>query len=525
MSTVDASPSNNGHGSDTWSPVLDSFQRRPPKPRLLPGDVRPPADQHDHGDDRHRARRADRADRGGPGPQRRRVRQRQPRFLHGALRHRGRPGRDARVARPPRRLSRAPVVSIASIRGRARGAGSEFVLACDLRFASREKAVLGQFEVGTGVVPSGGPTARLPRLVGRGRALEILLVADDLDGPRAEQYGYVNRAIADDQLDVEVEAIATAARALRPRRDRAHEGAGRPGHAARLTAQAGTGSESELGSAFASSRREWIPSLANTLRRCHSTVRGLRNSRAPISGLDSPSRANWAICRSCAVSSSRVSTVRLRTFSPVACSSRPGAFGERLHPDRRELLIRGAELRAGVDAAILASQPLAVEQVRACELRAQSGAAQPLDSLSIQALGGLALAHQRAGTGPDAERPVGLRNGGRGSNALVRRARELGVAASRGGLEQLDRGPHGDEQLRRVVARVPGGGRRLLVAAKAIDKHRACPACVLDRRSLPPGRALLDGRCRSARRPLPPGPGGLQAQGRRRARPGCRWRR
>ncbi len=107
------------------------------------------------------------------------------------------------------RLSRAPVVSIAAIRGRARGAGSEFVLACDLRFASRENALLGQFEVGTGVVPGGGPTARLPRLVGRGRALEILLVADDLDAPRAEQYGYVNRAIADEQLDDEVDEIAS----------------------------------------------------------------------------------------------------------------------------------------------------------------------------------------------------------------------------------------------------------------------------------------------------------------------------
>jgi enoyl-CoA hydratase/carnithine racemase len=106
------------------------------------------------------------------------------------------------------RLSRAPVLSIASIRGRARGAGSEFVLACDLRFASRENAVLGQFEVGTGVVPGGGPMARLSRLVGRGRALEILLVADDLDGPRAERYGYVNRLIADDRLDDEVDAIA-----------------------------------------------------------------------------------------------------------------------------------------------------------------------------------------------------------------------------------------------------------------------------------------------------------------------------
>jgi enoyl-CoA hydratase/carnithine racemase len=107
------------------------------------------------------------------------------------------------------RLSRAPVVSISSIRGRARAAGSEFILATDLRFASRENALLGQFEVGAGFVPGGGPMARLSRLVGRGRALEILLVADDLDATRAELYGYVNRAIADAELDAEVERIAS----------------------------------------------------------------------------------------------------------------------------------------------------------------------------------------------------------------------------------------------------------------------------------------------------------------------------
>ncbi len=66
------------------------------------------------------------------------------------------------------RLSRAPVVSIASIRGRATGVGSELALACDMRFASREKAVLSQFEIGAGFVPGGGPMARLPRLMGRG---------------------------------------------------------------------------------------------------------------------------------------------------------------------------------------------------------------------------------------------------------------------------------------------------------------------------------------------------------------------
>ena len=107
------------------------------------------------------------------------------------------------------RLSRAPMVSIAAIRGRARGAGSELVLACDMRFASRENTLLGQFEVGVGFIPGGGPMARLSRLAGRGRALEVLLVADDLDGPRAELYGYVNRAIADDALDDEIEAVAS----------------------------------------------------------------------------------------------------------------------------------------------------------------------------------------------------------------------------------------------------------------------------------------------------------------------------
>jgi len=90
------------------------------------------------------------------------------------------------------RLSRAPVASIASIRGRATGVGSELALACDMRFASREKAILSQWEVGAGLVPGGGPMARLPRLMGRGRALEVLLGADAIPGDLAELYGYVN---------------------------------------------------------------------------------------------------------------------------------------------------------------------------------------------------------------------------------------------------------------------------------------------------------------------------------------------
>ena len=107
------------------------------------------------------------------------------------------------------RLSRAPVVSIASIRGRATGVGSELALACDMRFASREKAILSQWEVGAGVVPGGGPMARLPRLMGRGRALEVLMGADDITGDLAERYGYVNRSFADSDLDAFVESLAT----------------------------------------------------------------------------------------------------------------------------------------------------------------------------------------------------------------------------------------------------------------------------------------------------------------------------
>jgi enoyl-CoA hydratase/carnithine racemase len=107
------------------------------------------------------------------------------------------------------RLSRAPVVSIASIRGRATGVGSELALACDMRFASREKAILSHFEVGAGIVPGGGPMARLPRLMGRGRALEVFLGADDIPGDLAERYGYVNRTFPDAELDAFVESFAT----------------------------------------------------------------------------------------------------------------------------------------------------------------------------------------------------------------------------------------------------------------------------------------------------------------------------
>jgi enoyl-CoA hydratase/carnithine racemase len=106
------------------------------------------------------------------------------------------------------RISRSPVVSIAKIRGCVRGACSEFVLACDMRFASRENTRLGQPEVGVGLHPGGGGTERLPHLVGRGRALEIVLGANDFDGDTAERYGYVNRALPDAELDGFVDVLA-----------------------------------------------------------------------------------------------------------------------------------------------------------------------------------------------------------------------------------------------------------------------------------------------------------------------------
>ena len=106
------------------------------------------------------------------------------------------------------RLTRAPFVSIATIRGRATGNGSEIALACDMRFASRERAILSQWEVGVGLVAGGGPMARLPRLMGRGRALEVLLSSQDIRGDLAEAYGYVNRSLPDAELDAFVDALA-----------------------------------------------------------------------------------------------------------------------------------------------------------------------------------------------------------------------------------------------------------------------------------------------------------------------------
>ncbi|MBN3754818.1 enoyl-CoA hydratase/isomerase family protein [Paraburkholderia sp. Tr-20389] len=105
------------------------------------------------------------------------------------------------------RLASTAVVSIAKIRGRTRGIGNEFVLGCDMRFASLQNAIFGNPEVGVGLVPAGGALEWLPRVVGRSRALEIALSADDFDAAVAERYGWVNRTLDDADLDSFVDTL------------------------------------------------------------------------------------------------------------------------------------------------------------------------------------------------------------------------------------------------------------------------------------------------------------------------------
>jgi enoyl-CoA hydratase/carnithine racemase len=106
------------------------------------------------------------------------------------------------------RFSELPVVTIAKLRGRARGAGSELALACDMRFAARENAILGQIEVGAGATPGAGGVQHLARLLGRGRAMEAILGADDFSAEQAERYGWINRALPDAELDAFVARLA-----------------------------------------------------------------------------------------------------------------------------------------------------------------------------------------------------------------------------------------------------------------------------------------------------------------------------
>src|ERR1700722_3237954 len=107
-----------------------------------------------------------------------------------------------------RYLSASRLLTIAQIKGRARGAGSEFVLACDMRFASRESAIFSQIETAFGQLPGGGATQHLTRLMGRARALEVILSAEDYDAEMAERYGWINRALTENALGAFVKSLA-----------------------------------------------------------------------------------------------------------------------------------------------------------------------------------------------------------------------------------------------------------------------------------------------------------------------------
>ena len=256
-----------------------------------------------------------------------------------------------------------------------------------------------------------------------------------------------------------------------------------------------------------SSWRERIPSLPNTLRRCHSTVRGLRNSRAPISGFDSPSRAS---SRDLPLLRGQIVARLDRPLAHLLARRQQlpaRALGERLHPDRRELLVGGAELLARVDPATLAAQPLAVEQVRAGELGPQPGAAQPLDRLAIQALGGRRPRSAAPGSAPRCRAPSRCRRAAssppaaRAHRARARRLLPRAAASTSSGSAHME--TTSSTACRRWLAGPPtppprSGPRPLYRTAAAHCAHGR-------RDPLPSGRGLLD-RARSARRPRPPCP-------------------
>lgn len=115
---------------------------------------------------------------------------------------------DASIGQMLRHLSTSRLVTIAQIEGRVRGVGSEFVLACDMRFAAQESAIFGQFEPSFGVIPGAGGAQHLARLMGRGRALEVMLSAEDYDAELAERYGWINRALPAYELGDFVSSLA-----------------------------------------------------------------------------------------------------------------------------------------------------------------------------------------------------------------------------------------------------------------------------------------------------------------------------
>ena len=138
---------------------------------------------------------------------------------------------EASIALLFRHLSASRLVTIAQIEGRVRSAGSEFVLACDMRFAARESAIFAQFESAFGQIPGGGATQYLTRIMGRARALEVLLSAEDYDAELAERYGWINRALPASTLGDFVRALAQRIASVPSRRPGRHQGPHQRDHA------------------------------------------------------------------------------------------------------------------------------------------------------------------------------------------------------------------------------------------------------------------------------------------------------
>ena len=147
---------------------------------------------------------------------------------------------EASIALLFRHLSASRLVTIAQIEGRVRAAGSEFVLACDMRFAARESAIFAQFEPAFGVLPGGGGVQHLTRLMGRGRALEVMLSAEDYDAELAERYGWINRALPAAELGEFVARWRTGSPASRPPATPQSRSASTPSRSRRSTTSAAT---------------------------------------------------------------------------------------------------------------------------------------------------------------------------------------------------------------------------------------------------------------------------------------------
>lgn len=164
------------------------------------------------------------------------------------------------------RFRRMPKATIVKLEGRCRGGGSEFVLSCDMRFAAIGRAVLGQPEVALGIIPGGGGCVRLPRLAGRGRAMEIILGSGDFDAVTAERYGWVNRALPAEEIGPFVDALAERIASF-------------PAHAIKLAKEAVLASDHGVEDCLVQEERNFFATLghADTRRRMETAMaRGLQ---------------------------------------------------------------------------------------------------------------------------------------------------------------------------------------------------------------------------------------------------------